>query len=322
MSLIKEIVSTTLRNRDSKRGDLVANNNALLYALKKKGKIQKVLGGEKLYQPLTFQSNGNEQWYSGMEELSVSQRQTITMAEYEWKQASVAVVFSGLETDVQNVGKHQAIDLAEFRIENAESSLGNLIEAGIFSDGTGAGGKQITGLQAQIATVPTSGTVGGIDRVNYTWWRNGTTVSGTAATKANIQERMNLAFMSRVRGTDRPDLLVGDDAYWAFYHDSLTEIQRITNVGNQFGEAGFMTLDYKGVPFVHAGGKGGSCRTNTIYFLNTKHFFFKVAQGRFMETAKAGKRYPINQDGHVELLLFAGNLTSSDLSLQHVLTQS
>ena len=321
MALITELVTTTLKNRDSKRGDLVLKNNAFLTALKKKGKIIKENGGEKLYQPLSYQSNGTEMWYSGLERLNTTQRQTITMAEYDWKQAAVAVVFSGLEIDVQNTGKHQAISLAEFRISNAESSLGNMLEEGVFSDGTGSGGKQLTGLQAQIDSTPTTGTVGGIDRATYAWWQNEATVSGTAASSSNIKSRMGAMYTSLIRGTDRPDMLVADDNYWGFYHDSLSDIQRITNAGNQFAESGFLTLDYKGTPVILAGGKGGFCPANTMYFINTDYFYFKVASGRFMQTL-GGKREPVDQDGFVKLIAFAGNITSSDLSLQGVLTQS
>jgi hypothetical protein len=50
----------------------------------------------------------------------------------------------------------------------------NNISTDIYSDGTADGGRQINGLQALVAAVPTTGTVGGIDRsvTGNTFWRN------------------------------------------------------------------------------------------------------------------------------------------------------
>jgi hypothetical protein len=69
-------------------------------------------------------------------------------------------------------------------VDVAEASMKNLIAQGLYSDGTGYGGKQITGLQAAVPVSPTTGTYGSIDRSTTlgTFWRNQTTGTGTAIT--------------------------------------------------------------------------------------------------------------------------------------------
>ena len=64
------------------------------------------------------------------------------------------------------------IDLMDARLTVAESTLANLISGGLYSDGTGAGGKEIDGLDAAVPVDPTTGTYGGIDRATWTFWRS------------------------------------------------------------------------------------------------------------------------------------------------------
>jgi hypothetical protein len=59
------------------------------------------------------------------------------------------------------------IDLLDARISAAESTLQNLIVKGLYSDGTGASGKQLTGLKAAVSLTPNVGTYGGIDREGW-----------------------------------------------------------------------------------------------------------------------------------------------------------
>jgi len=52
-----------------------------------------------------------------------------------------------------------------------------------WSDGTGNSSKDLGGLQFLISTTPTTGTVGGINRATFSFWRNQQT-SGAKTTTA------------------------------------------------------------------------------------------------------------------------------------------
>src|SRR4249920_307116 len=103
--------------------------------------------------------------------------------------------------------------------------MSNLIAQGIYSDGTAAGGKQIDGLLKQVSQAPATGIVGGIDRNTWAFWRNqvfdASTDGGAATDATNIQKYFNALWAKLVRGNDRPDLIIVDNAYWAFYMASL-----------------------------------------------------------------------------------------------------
>lgn len=261
--------------------------------------------------------------YSGYDTIDITPNSPISAAQFDLKQYAAAVSISGFEM-LQNSGKEQIIDMLEGRIQIAEAQLMNQISAGIYSDGTGNGGKDITGLQAAVSTTPTTGTYGGINRANWTFWRNaafsGTTDGGAAVSNANIQSYMNRLAVQLVRGTDRPDMIVADNNYYRFYLESLQAIQRVTSEDS--AAAGFTSIKYLGAGLncdVYLdGGIGGSIPTNRMYFLNSKYIFFRPHKDRNFVPI-GGDRQSVNQDAVVKLLGWAGNLTCSGAQFQGVL---
>lgn len=316
---LSEIVSTTLRNRSGKLADNVTNNNALLFRLNQKGNVKPVDGGRTIVQELDYQENGTFKRYSGYETLDISPSEVFSAAEFDWKQGAVSVSISGLE-ELQNSGSERVIDLLESRIKNAERTMANNVSNDLYSDGTASGGKQIGGLQHIIADSPSTGTVGGINRATWSFWRNysydATTDGGAAATSALIQGYMNQVWLNIVRGADRPDLIVADNNYFKLYLESLQTIQRIAS--DSMAQAGFTSLKYMDADVVFDGGYGGDAPTNHMYFINTDYLCWRPHKDRNMIPLNPD-RFSVNQDAMVKLIAFAGNLTVSNCFVQGVL---
>lgn len=316
-STFDEIVTTTLRKRSKKLEDNVSSNTALLMRLKEKGNSRSVSGGRTLVQELEYAENSTYKRYSGYETLDISPSDVFSAAEYNWKQAAVAVTISGLE-ELQNAGAEQVIDLLESRIKNAERTMVNNLSADCYSDGTANGGKQVGGLQLLIADDPTTGTVGGIDRASYSFWRNQTydfsdlTITPSSST---IQTAMNTMYLSCSRNKDRPDLIVADDTYFRYYWESLQANQRFTN--DKLAAAGFDNLKFMGADVVFDGGQDGDCPASHMYFLNTNYIHFKSHKDRNM-VPLSPDRHATNQDAMVRLIGWAGNMTLSNAALQGV----
>jgi hypothetical protein len=314
---ISDIIATTIQNRSGVIADNVTKNNALLSYLKRRGNQKTFSGGNTIMQELSFAENANASWYSGYETLPVAAQDVISSSEYQIKQCAVPVTISGLE-QLQNAGKEQIIDLLESRIAVAESTMANLVAAGIYSTGTGFGGKEITGLAAQVATDPTTGVVGGIDRATWTFWRNkvfdASTNGGAATTPANIQLYFNTLWANLVRGQDRPDLIVVDNAYWGMYMASLQAIQRFTSSTD--ATLGFVSVKYMDADVVLDGGIGGFMASKEAYFLNTKYIHYRPHSARNMVPLSPKSRYSVNQDAEVQILAWAGNLTMSGAQFQ------
>lgn len=258
---------------------------------------------------------------SGYELLNVSPSDVISAAEFDWKQASVAVTISGLE-QAQNSGPDALIDLLETRIDVAEKTMQNNLSQDMYSDGTASSGKQIGGLQLLVADSPATGTVGGINRATYSFWRNqaysATSDGGSAASAANIQRYMNALYQRTARQTDKVDLILADTNYYNFYLSSLQAIQRITS--DEMAQAGFQSLKYMGADVVFDGGIGGGCPANHMYFLNTDYIYWRPHRDRNM--VPLDRTQSINQDATVQLIIWMGNMTMSNAQLQGVIYQT
>ena len=276
-----------------------------------KGNIKTFSGGNVILQELSFRDNGNAGYYSGYDLLPVSAQDVISAASFNIKQVAVPVVISGLEI-LQNSGKEKMIDLMDARMNVAEASMKNLIANGLYSDGTGSGGKQITGLDAGVGLTNTT-TYGDIDGNTWSVWRNVVTnTSGIVA--STIQGSWNALYAQLVRGNDKPDTILVDNATWAMYLASLQTNQRFADVKK--GEAGFDSLKFIGADVILDGGIEGNCPTNTAFFLNTNYLHWRPHADRNMVPLSPNKRYAVNQDAEVQILAFAGNLTCSGRKFQ------
>lgn len=310
---VSDILATTIESRTKKIADNVTDNNAILKKLSMSGKIKTFSGGNKIYQELSFAENGNAGWYSGYDLLPVAASDVLSAAEYTIKQCAVPVVISGLE-QLQNSGKEQMIDLMEGRLTVAEQTMRNLISEGLYSDGTGDGGKQIDGLQAAVVLSPSSGTYGGINRSSWSFWRNQTVDASDTTT---IQADMNNLWSKCVRGADRPNLIMCDGVFWKAYMASLQALQRFTSP--ETGNLGFPSIKFMDADVVLDGGIGGNAPTGTAYFLNTDYLHYRPHARRNMVPLSPNRRYATNQDAEVQILAWAGNLTLSGAQFQGIL---
>jgi len=323
---LSDIVSTTIQSRSGTLADNVTNNDPLLIKMRERGNVKPFSGGNVIMEEIMYNDAATENAgsYSGYDVIDITPNSPISAAQFDIKQYAAAVSMSGLEM-LQNAGKEQIIDLLEGRIQIAEAQLMNDIGAGIYSDGTGNSGKDITGLALAVSAAPSSGTYGGINRANWSFWRNvafdATTDGGAAATSANIQSYMNRVAIQLVRGSDRPDIIVAGNNYYRFYLESLQAIQRITSEAS--AGAGFTSLKYFGAGFncdvYLGGGIGGQLNTNRMYFLNTKYLKFRPHRDRNFVPI-GGDRQSVNQDAIVKLIGWAGNITCSAARQQGVLT--
>jgi hypothetical protein len=307
---VSDIVATTIEKRSKKIADNVTKNNALLMKLSQRGRSRPFSGGRLIYEELSFAENANAGYYSGYDLLPVAAQDVISAAQFDIKQAACPVVISGLEM-LQNAGPEQMIDLLTSRIDVAESTMKNLICGGLYSNGTGYGGKEIVGLDAAVPLDPTTGTYGGIDRATWAFWRS--KVKNVANT-TTLQADMNGLWASLQRGTDRPDLIIADNVVWQAYVASLQANQRFTNA--DVGNLGFPSLKYMDTDFVLDGGIGGFCPAGTAFMLNTNYIHYRPHSQRNFVSLSPNKRYSINQDSEVQILAWAGALTMSGSQFQ------
>ncbi len=295
----------------------MTKHNALYRKLKEAGKTRVEDGGLSVVEPLEYASNSTYQRYSGFDVLNINAVDVISAAEYPWRQVAVNIAISGYEMRV-NSGESRIINFVKAKVKNAQNSMANGLSNDLYSDGTAA--NQINGLQALVADLGT-GTVGGINSSTYAFWQNvlqsaaaplqgGAAITPSAST---IESLMLPLWIRLTRGADTPDLIVMSDDYFSFFEQSQTSLKRYT--ADENGRAGMISMKYKtadvffdssgGIPAQHA------------YFLNTNYMDLVVHRDANMTMLEEVES--INQDAMVRTIVWMGNATVSNRSLQGVL---
>lgn len=310
------LLSTTLDNYRKTIEDNVFNAMPLLYWLKQKSRKIVLNGGAKIVIPLMYEKNSTVKSYSGYDPLDVTPQEGISAAEYEWKQVAGSVTISRSE-ERKNSGESQIINLLDAKIKQAELSLEDTVSTMLFGDGTGNDGKDLLGLQALVKDDPTTGSVGGIDRVTNTWWRNQyTTATQTTNPYDNLLSAMRSVYNKASKGADHPDLILCDRDSFEGYESLLVSNERFTDA--KVGDAGFENLKFKGATILWDPACPGSSSDGRMYFINSKYLSWVVdEQTDFIITPFVR---PKDQDSKTAQILFMGNFVASNLQRQGVIT--
>ena len=291
------LLSTTLKNYRKTLTDNIHKSNAVFYQLKKAGYIKEEDGGERIVEPLMYGKNTTASSYSGYDQLDVTPQEGIDSAEFNWKQYSASITIDG-KTERQNSGQSRIISVLEAKTRQAEMSLTEQLSTGLFSDGTGNGGKDLTGLEAMVLA---TGTYGGINSATYTWWQAYIESTNEALGLPKMRTAFNTA---SVGGKDTPTLIVMTQTLYEKYEGLFTgTINMFAGGTKELADGGFQTLEFKGIPVVW----DELCPSGTVYFLNKNHMTLTVHSDANFETTDFVK--PENQDARVAQILFMGNLT-------------
>src|SRR5688572_11486445 len=121
MAGLSEIQATTWENREKKPSDAVADNNPMLFSLRKKGRVKTIPGGRVIWEDIRVAQNSYVQRIDPSQEITLGYNQTLTGFEYSPKIIVVPVVINALEK-AQNGGDAEFLDLLDQRNTVAEES--------------------------------------------------------------------------------------------------------------------------------------------------------------------------------------------------------
>lgn len=313
----QQVLSMALEDRSRGYQDLVSNNNAFLAVLNRKG-LWQPYSGPRIRQTLQI-DKADLQWYSGYDFLENPPIELFNDAYFTPKMAAVPISIT-MEEILNNEGEAQIMDVMESYIDAAERALRDGLDAALYSDGTGNGGKEIGGLDLAIPVLPNAGVYGGIDRGQHAVWRTSTYDANSFATDIGTQVNsvtirpMLLRIMSQhTRGNRAPDLLLMSQEHYEAYDAATVAIQRIQRSGG-LGELGFSTLEYIGAnrraEIVLAGGIGSPMPANTTFGIETDSFRMRYNPNRNFDKLFDGEgQKPINQDAIAQFIGWMGELT-------------
>lgn len=316
----QQVLSTAIEDRSSAVQDLVGNSNATFAVLKRKG-LWKTYSGPRIRETLQV-DKADGQWYNGYDFLDNPPVDLFNDAYFTPKMCAVPISLT-LEEILNNEGEAQILDIMAEYMDAAERSLVDLMDAGIHSDGSANGNKQIGGLALAVPIVTNSGSYGGISRQDYAIWRTSTfdahtyaTGIGTQVTKDTIRPFLNKIMTARSRGKNYADLLLMSPEHYEAYDAATVNIQRIQKEGG-LAKLGFSTLQYVGggktAEIVLDGGIGSNMPANTTFGLNTDSLRIRYNPNRNFDKLFDGEgQKPINQDAIAQFVGWMGELTMTN----------
>lgn len=313
----RQILSTALAARSPGIEDLMAKSNALYNVLKRKGRFRSFDGPE-IRQSLQI-DKAKAQWAKGYDILANPPLELINDAVWTPKAVYVPISLTGQELRA-NRGANQVHDILETYMEAAEQALVDEFDTALHSDGTGDGGKQLSGLGAAIPIITNTGIYGGINRADHAKWRT-TTYSaatsfptiGTVVDSTTIRPMLNRIMMERSVGNRAADLLVMSPEHYEAYDAATVAIQRLVRE-TELGKMGFQSIEYVGggrrAEIVLASGINSAMPANTTYGIDTQSMWIRYREGfNFANLFDGDGAMPINQDAIAQFIGWEGELT-------------
>lgn len=321
-----DIYNTTWEYREKKPADAVSDNIPFFWKLKKNGGMKIVNGGRFISENIRLVQNQYVQLIDPDEEITMGYNNTLGDFQFTPKIIVTPTVINEYEMAL-NQGDAAFEDLLDERLEVADASTYNVMEAMLQGDGTTYGGKAFSGIRSFIVDSTGSGSIGGLPRATYSAIRNASvnlvSTFGSATDASNIESRTRYVKNLIVRNTDKPDLGLLGQTYYNAACDSFSGKQRIT-VNKEMYEANFDNVVIEGITCVLAAGKIFSGLSHIAadrgYLLNTKTFNLKMYRGYNFQPLN--KRTSFNQLVEAAILLGIGNLTINNPGLNAVMYDS
>ena len=291
--------------------DNIFDSNALLVLLTKKG-VKRQSGGTEVHIDLEYDTNDTVESIGRGGEISLADTDPITKAIYKWKYV-VGNVTRYYTDERENKGKYQIINMAETKMGNLKRSINAKMNGYLFGDGTGNGGLDPLGLKAIIAEDPTasSTTCGGIDQSAYSWWRNQYDSMTGEAVEVYLLTNMMKMFNNCTYNGEYPNYIVTDQNSVQAYEEETGEKYQIVN--KTLGDAGFQTLQYKGIPLTW----DRDCEDYSMYFCNTDYMYL-ISNSDSEFDLTNWKEIP-NKLDRVAQAVHMGNIVTSNRRMQGVL---
>ncbi len=223
-------------------------------------------GGDYITQPVEYALNTTVQSYSDTDTFSTTRVDVFDRCEYDWKEEIGTVIMSELEKD-RNSGDGVVFDLLPAKLESLKKSMRRHLNTSFYGDGTGNSSKDFNGLANLVSATPTTGTKGGINVANFSFFRN-QQASGaqTASAFDNLRSTMRTIYNSCSFGVadEHPVFGVTTQTVFEGYEGLLVANERFSDKSK--GDGGFENdvLMFKGIKLSF----DVACPSGLLYMLN------------------------------------------------------
>ena len=211
--------------------DNIFNSRAFFYSMGKDGFKEEADGGRVFEFGVEFAENTNFHAYGEADELDTSRLAVFDAARYDPKICAGTVVYSELEK-LRAQARSGKYDLLAIKLENGKDS--HIADMNRQLLGTGANPLEIGGIQFIISSTPTTGTVGGINRGTFSFWRNRQNSGAQSAVAFdNLRSAMTTTYNQCGGGTSspkKPRWVMTDRASFQGYEQILVAVEQIADM--------------------------------------------------------------------------------------------
>lgn len=308
---LDNIATTTLQILRSRIADTIFKASPFAYWLLSKGRVKFENGGLWIQQPLMYGKNTTIAAYKGYDTLNVNPTEELTAARFQWRQAAGSVTISGLE-ELQNAGAAQLFDNLKQKLKILEMSFKEWFNEKLHAATSAKDpSRDILGLAEIVekAAGGSQGTLGGISKVTYPWWRNqysAPSASGVAYSTRPMTKALISFINDCSKGLSRPDLLVTTQTWYENYEKENMDLMRLAPSDQGMLNMGFQNQKFKGITMIW----DENAEADTIRALNTEFMEMVIHRARNFVMTPFVK--PHNQDARSAQMLFAGNMVTSN----------
>lgn len=315
------IATTTLQLIRPRIADNIFKANPTIAWFLMRGRVKIESGGKWIEEPLMYQKNTGVQAYKGYERLNVNPSEELTMAKYSWRQAAVPISIAGEET-LKNAGESAVFNLLKTKIKVAENSMTEY-----FDEKTHAATatKDLTrdplGLDEIIEANATQGTLGGIDRNTYTWWKvqqdgnDSSAIDLTTSTSTLTNHLINL-YNKCSKGLNTPDLMISPQELFERYEKDNRQYLQVRDTN--LLDVGFMNQKFKRATWMW----NENCRKTSatagqhLYMISSEYMGYTIHRARNFKMSPFVT--PHDQDAQIAQILWAGNMWTNNSRFQGV----
>lgn len=243
--------------------------------------------GETMQFPIIVSDNTTGGSFSGFDTLDTASTDNMVKLSYT-PRASYKTAALPLDEVTANVSSNseKVLDLMELHVTHAAQSLANAIGTQFYSDGTGNSSKDFLGLTAIVDDGTSVTTIGGQSRTTYPSLSSTVTASGGTLAVPKMVTLWNAVS----DGSQEPTVLISDRTVQSLYEQLLAPQERYVKSDNVkkeglTGQAGYMTLAFKGVPFL----ADRKATSGVLFMLNEDYLDFYGAPFAMAKPVKAMK---------------------------------
>lgn len=254
-------------------GVLTGNTGLSYFLVRSKAGVWR---GAQVEVPFKFETNANGGSFSGLDTLSTSQVDNTIKLTYDAKFNYQTVALA--KTDLSlNKTEEEVADLMKRQIASDTLDLADKIGTQFYADGTGNGGKDITGLGAIVDDGTSVATIGGQSRSTYSSLAANVTASGGTLTLAKMYTEWDTA----QNGGQEPDLILTTKTVRSLYNQLLDPKERymipMSKRDGLYLSSGAEQLGFRSAPVI----ADDKCTSGVMFFLNSKSFEFQTLPNYF-----------------------------------------